>query len=148
MVVDTSAVLAILLAEPEAADYAQFIEDDPTPLISAASVFEAGIVLISRHGLEARVDLWDFIEQGGLQVEPVTAEQAELALDAYQRFGKGRHRAGLNFGDCFAYALCKVTGQPLLFKGKDFSQTDIATVPRRRIEDEHTQSFEQGEREA
>jgi ribonuclease VapC len=78
----------------------------------------------------------------------VTAEQADLALDAYQRYGKGRHRAGLNFGDCFAYALCKATGQPLLFKGQDFSQTDIAAVPRRRIEDDHTQSFEQGEREA
>jgi ribonuclease VapC len=139
MVVETSAVLAILLDEPEAAEFAQMIEDDPAPLISAASVFEAGIVLISRYGPDAR---------GDLQVEPVTAEQAELALDAYQRYGKGRHQAGLNFGDCFAYALCKATGQPLLFKGQDFSQTDIATVPRRRIEDAHTQSFEQGEREA
>ena len=90
---------------------------------------EAGIVLISRHGLEARGDLRDFLEQGGLQVEPVTTEQAELALDAYQRYGKGRHPAGLNFGDCFAYALCKATGQPLLFKGQDFSQTDIVIVP-------------------
>jgi len=137
-----------LLDEPEAAEFAQLIEDDLAPLISAASVLEAGIVLISRHGLEARGDLQDFLEQGGLQVEPVTAEQAELALDAYQRYGKGRHRAGLNFGDCFAYALCKATGQPLLFKGKDFSQTDIATVPRIRGEDEPTQSFDQGESEA
>jgi ribonuclease VapC len=127
-----------LLDEPEAAEFAQLIEDDLAPLISAASVLEAGIVLISRHGLEARGDLQDFLEQGGLQVEPVTAEQAELALDAYQRYGKGRHRAGLNFGDCFAYALCKATGQPLLFKGQDFSLTDIATVPRIRGEDEHT----------
>lgn len=78
----------------------------------------------------------------------MTVEQAELALDAYQRFGKGRHRAGLNFGDCFAYALCKATGQPLLFKGQDFSQTDIATVPRLRGEDAHPQSFEQGANEA
>jgi ribonuclease VapC len=148
MVVETSAVLAILLEEPEAAEFAQLIEDDPAPLISAASVLEAGIVLISRHGPDARDDLQDFLAQGGLQVEPVTAEQAELALDAYQRYGKGRHRAGLNFGDCFAYALCKAMGQPLLFKGQDFSQTDIATVLRRRSEDAHTQSFEQGEREA
>lgn len=125
MVVDTSAVLAILLQEPEAADYTQRIENDPHPLISAASVFEAGIVLISRYGPEARDDLRDFLEHAGLQIEPVTAEQADLALEAYQRFGKGRHRAGLNFGDCFAYALCKATGQPLLFKGNDFSQTDI-----------------------
>ena len=127
-----------LLDEPEAAEFAQLIEDDLAPLISAASMLEAGIVLISRHGLEARGDLQDFLEQGGLQVEPVTAEQADLALDAYQRYGKGRHRAGLNFGDCFAYALCKATGQPLLFKGQDFSLTDIATVPRIRGEDEHT----------
>src|SRR5215831_1689720 len=148
MVVETSAVLAILLAEPEAAEFAQLIEDDPAPLISAASMLEAGIVLISRYRPDARGDLQDFLAQGGLQVEPVTAEQAVLALDAYQRYGKGRHRAGLNFGDCFAYALCKATGQPLLFKGQDFSQTDIATVPRRRIEDEHPQSCEQGEREA
>lgn len=148
MVVDTSAVLAILLQEPEAVEYAQLIEDDPAPLISAASVFEAGIVLISRHGPEARGDLRDFIEQGGLQVEPVTTEQAELALDAYQRFGKGRHRAGLNFGDCFAYALCKAMGQSLLFKGTDFSQTDITSVPRIRGEDKRTQSFDQGENEA
>ena len=148
MVVETSAVLAVLFEEPEAAEFAQRTEDDPAPLISAASVLEAGIVLISRHGPDARDDLQDFLAQGGLQVEPVTAEQAELALDAYQRYGKGRHRAGLNFGDCFAYALCQATGQPLLFKGQDFSQTDIATVSRRWIEDEHTQSFEQGEREA
>ena len=148
MVVETSAVLAILLDEPEAAEFAQRIEDDPAPLISAASVLEAGIVLLSRYGPDARGDLQEFLAQGGLQVEPVTAEQADLALDAYQRFGKGRHLAGLNFGDCFAYALCKSTGQPLLFKGQDFSQTDIATVPRRRSEDAHTQSFEQGEREA
>ena len=148
MVVETSAVLAILLDEPEAAEFAQLIEDDPAPLISAASVFEAGIVLLSRHGPDARGDLQEFLAQGGLQVEPVTAEQADLALEAYQRFGKGRHPAGLNFGDCFAYALCKATGQPLLFKGQDFSLTDIATVPRRWSEDAHTQSCKQGEREA
>jgi ribonuclease VapC len=125
MVVDTSAVLAILLQEPEAADYTQRIENDLNPLISAASVLAAGIVLISRYGPEARDDLRDFLEHAGLQIEPVTADQADQALDAYQRFGKGRHRASLNFGDCFAYALCKATDQPLLFKGNDFSRTDI-----------------------
>jgi len=148
MVVETSAVLAILLDEPEAAEFARLIEDDPAPVISAASVFEAGIVLLSPYGPDARGDLQEFLEQGGLQVEPVTAEQADLALEAYQQFGKGRHPAGLNFGDCFAYALCQATGQPLLFKGQDFSQTDIAPVPRRRSEDAHMQPFEQGEREA
>jgi ribonuclease VapC len=134
MVVDTSAVLAILLEEPEAAEYAQLIEDDPAPLISAASVFEAGIVLISRHGLEARGDLRDFIEQGGLQVEPVTAEQAELALDAYQRFGKGRHRAGLNFGDCFALHCAKRRGNRCCSKARIFPrrilQPSLASVAR------------------
>jgi len=80
MVVETSAVLAILLEEPEAAEFAQLIEDDPAPVISAASVLEAGIVLISRHGPDARDDLQDFLAQGGLHVEPVTAEQADLAL--------------------------------------------------------------------
>src|SRR5215510_15533603 len=126
MVVETSAVLAILLEEPEAAEFAQLIEDDPAPVISAASVLEAGIVLISRHGPDARDDLQDFLAQGGLHVEPVTAEQAELALEAYQRYGKGRHRAGLNFGDCFAYALCQATGQPLLFKGQDFGRVPLS----------------------
>jgi ribonuclease VapC len=125
MVVDTSAVLAILLQEPEAAEFAQAIEEDPEPMISVASVIEAGIVLVTREGPGGRRDLRDFIAQGGLQVEPVTAEQAELALDAYERFGKGQHGAGLNFGDCFSYALAKATGQPLLFKGDDFSRTDI-----------------------
>ena len=148
MVVETSAVLAILLDEPEAAEFAQLIEEDPAPVISAASVLEAGIVLLSRHGPDARDDLQDFLAQGGLHVEPVTAEQATLALEAYQRYGKGRHRAGLNFGDCFTDALCKAMGQPLLCKGQDFAQTDIATVPRRRIAEDHTQSLEPGEREA
>ncbi len=132
MVVDTSAVVAILLEEPESAHYAQLIEDSPIPLISAASVFEAGIVLISRYGPEARDDLRAFVAQAGMQIEPVTVEQTEIALDAYQRFGKGRHRAGLNFGDCFAYALAKAMGQPLLFKGNDFSQTDIEAASRDR----------------
>jgi ribonuclease VapC len=81
-------------------------------------------------------------------IAPSTAAQAELALDAYQRFGKGRHRAGLNFGDCFAYALCKATGQALRFKGQDFSQTDITTIPRIRGDNEYLQSFDQGNSEA
>lgn len=132
MVVDTSAVVAILLEEPESAHYAQLIEDHPVPLISAASVFETGIVLISRYGPEARDDLRAFIAQAGMQIEPVTVEQTEIALDAYQRFGKGRHRAGLNFGDCFAYALAKAMGQPLLFKGNDFARTDIEAASRDR----------------
>ena len=119
-----------------AAAYAQSIENDPTPSISAASVFEAGIVLLRRYGPEALSDLQDLIEQSGLQIEPVTVEQAELALDAYQHFGKGRHNASLNFGDCFTYALAKAVGQPVLFKGNDFSQTDLEAVLLSRDEDE------------
>ena len=97
---------------------------------------------------KARRDLQDFLEQGGMQIEPVTVEQAELALDAYQRFGTGRHSAGLNFGDCFVYALSKATGQPLLSKGHDFSQTDIEIVPLSRSKGEQTPSSGQGESRA
>lgn len=129
MVVDTSAVLAILLQEEDAHLFAEAIETAERPLISAASVVEAGIVLVARHGPEARADLAALLEAGGLGVEPVTAEQGTLALDAFEAFGKGRGRgAALNYGDCFAYALAKASGQPLLFKGEDFSRSDIRSA--------------------
>lgn len=133
MVVDTSAILAILLQEEDAHLFAEAIETAERPLISAASVVEAGVVLVARHGPEARADLAALLEAGGLGVEPVTAEQSTLALDAFEAFGKGRgpgrdRGAALNYGDCFAYALAKASGQPLLFKGEDFSQTDIRSA--------------------
>ncbi len=126
MVVDTSAVLAILLQEDDAHRFAEAIEAAERPLISAANVVETGIVLVARYGAEARADLGALLEAGGIEVEPVTAEQSAIALDAFEYFGKGRGQgAALNFGDCFAYALAKASGRPLLFKGEDFSRTDI-----------------------
>ena len=127
MVIDSSAVLAILFQEPEARMFAAAIEADPAPLISAASVVEVGAVLLARHAKRARKDLADFLRESGVRVEAVDQNQAELALDAFERYGKGRgHPAQLNFGDCFSYALAKASGEPLLFKGADFSKTDVA----------------------
>ena len=127
MVVDTSAILAILLQEDDAERYAGALEATDRPLIAAASVVETGMVVMARLGADARADLEDLIRQGGFRVEALTMEHALVALDAFERFGKGSgHPAGLNFGDCLVYALAKLTGQPLLFKGDDFASTDIA----------------------
>ena len=129
MVVDSSAALAILLQEPDAEVFAAAIEAAPSPLISAASVVEVGAVLLSRQLLGAREDFADFLKESGVQVEPVSQEQADLALDAFERYGKSRgHPARLNFGDCFSYALAKATDEPLLYKGNDFSKTDISSA--------------------
>ncbi len=131
-VVDTSAILAILEEEPDAAIYAKAIAEADPPLISAASLLEAGIVILNKRGPKALKNVDRLIQEAGFQVESVTAQQARLALDAYAAYGKGqRSKAGLNYGDCFSYALAKVTGLPLLFKGKDFSETDIpSALPR------------------
>ena len=128
MVIDTSALVALLGMEAEAARLAAAIEADATRLISAASVVEAALVNQARHGPDGGRELDLLIAKAGLSVEPVTAQQAEIAREAWRRFGKGRHAAGLNFGDCFSYALAKATGEPLLFKGTDFTQTDLAVV--------------------
>ena len=129
MVVDSSAALAILLQEPEAEVFAAAIEAAPAPLISAATLVEVGAVLLARQTREARQDLADFLSESGLQVEPVSREQADLALDAFERYGKSRgHPARLNFGGCFPYALAKATGEPLLYKGDDFSKTDVLSA--------------------
>ena len=126
MVIDSSAVVAILFQEPDAPMFAAAIEAEPAPVISAASVVEVGLVLLSRKTKGARKDLADFLRESGVQVEAVDHSQAKLALDAFERYGKGGgHRAQLNFGDCFSYALAKATGKPLLFKGTDFSKTDV-----------------------
>lgn len=126
MVVDTSALVAILLLEPEAERFTKAIADARPRLISAANLFEAGIVIEGRLGFEAGGDLDEFVADVDLEIEPVTAAQVRLARQAYRTYGKGHHPAGLNFGDCFAYALAKTTGLPLLFKGADFAQTDVA----------------------
>ena len=124
MVVDTSAIIAILFEEPEMDRFEQLIAGTPDVLMSAASHLEAGVVVLGRHGPSylARVEL--ALQRFGITVVPVTPEQAILAIAAYERFGKGRHPAGLNYGDCFSYALAKARGEPLLAKGDDFTRTD------------------------
>ncbi|MDE2666018.1 MAG: type II toxin-antitoxin system VapC family toxin [Acidobacteriota bacterium] len=125
MIVDTSAVLAVLFAEADAEYYARSIIETSPCRISAANLLEAAIVVESRSGLAAGHELDVFLERAGIELVPVTPQQVEAARRAWRRFGKGNHPAGLNFGDCFAYALADATGEPLLFKGKDFAQTDI-----------------------
>jgi len=125
MVVDTSALVAIFLLEPEAERFAHTILEAPRAAISAANLLEAGIILDARIGHEDSSELGEFIVNVGLEIEPVTADQVRVARQAYRTYGRGNHPAGLNFGDCFAYALAKTTGLPLLFKGGDFAQTDI-----------------------
>jgi ribonuclease VapC len=128
MVVDTSALIALLNMEPESARLAVALESDPTRLVSAATVVEAGLVIESRFGSVGGRELDLLIAKAGLSIESVTADQADVAREAWRRYGKGRHSAGLNFGDCFSYALAKVTGEPLLFKGDDFIHTDVAAI--------------------
>jgi ribonuclease VapC len=125
MVIDTSAIVAIALNEPEAAAFEERIADAPLRLISAATVLETAMVIETRLGEQggAELDLW--LHKAGVAVIAVDAEHADLARRAWRRFGKGRHPAGLNFGDCFSYALAALTREPLLFKGDDFSKTDI-----------------------
>jgi ribonuclease VapC len=125
MVVDTSALVAIFLLEPEAEQFAHAILEAPRAAISAANLLEAGIILDSRIGHQDSSELDEFIVNVGLEVEPVTLNQVRVARDAYRTYGRGYHPAGLNFGDCFAYALAKTAGLPLLFKGGDFARTDI-----------------------
>ena len=127
MIVDSSALIAILRDEPEAADCARVIDEHPVRRISAASFVETAIVIDGSRDPIASRRFDDFIREAELTVEPVTAEQAHIAREAYRDFGKGSgHKARLNFGDCFAYALAKALNEPLLFKGNDFSHTDIA----------------------
>ena len=125
MVIDTSALLAIFLAEPERKSFLDLMIQAETRLISAANALETGIVLEARRGEAAGREFDLFVVRAGLQVVPVDSEQVEIARSAWRKYGKGRHPAGLNFGDCFAYALAKSLGKPLLTKGTDFTQTDI-----------------------
>lgn len=129
MVIDTSAILAVLLNEPEAPDLERRIAADPVRLISAATLVETAIVIESRLGDAGgrEFDLW--LHRLDAETVPVDAEQADMARRAWRRFGKGRHPAGLNYGDCFAYALAATRGEPLLFKGGDFSRTDLTAAP-------------------
>ena len=126
MVIDSSALLAILLDEPEAAEFLGIIKNSPSRRISAASFLETGMVL-RRDSSGQRQQLYeDLIVALRLSIAPVTEQQARTALAAFAVYGKGHgHPAGLNFGDCLAYALANVFAEPLLFKGNDFSFTDI-----------------------
>lgn len=128
MVIDTSALVAMLTGEPEAAGFEVAVGADPVRLMSVASYLEAAVVIEIRYGEPGgrEFDLW--LHRATVDLVSVDSSQAEAARAAYRRYGKGRHLAGLNFGDCFSYALAKVSGQPLLFKGDDFSHTDIARV--------------------
>ncbi|MBA3968462.1 MAG: type II toxin-antitoxin system VapC family toxin [Nitrospirales bacterium] len=125
MVIDSSAVLAILNDEPERRIFNETIEKAEICLISAASFVEASIVLEARKGYEGVRDFDLFVARAEIKLAEVDAEQAEIARTAFRNFGKGRHAANLNFGDCFSYALAKANSLPLLFKGNDFSQTDV-----------------------
>ena len=128
IVVDTSALIAILDREPDAALYAEAIAEADTPLISAATLLELHIVILNRHGASAAQIVDRLIQDAAFQIENFTAQHFELAREAYARYGKGKNVAGLNYGDCFSYALAKATGLPLLFKGQDFSKTDLLAV--------------------
>lgn len=129
MIVDTSALIAILRGEAEAARYAEAIEEATVRRISAATYVEAAAVIESGHDplVSRRFD--DLIREAELEIEPVTMEQAQLAREAYRDFGKASgHQAKLNFGDCFSYALARAMREPLLFKGDDFRYTDVASA--------------------
>ncbi|MHB8294003.1 MAG: type II toxin-antitoxin system VapC family toxin [Acidimicrobiales bacterium] len=126
MIVDTSAIIAILRDEPDADRYSGALAEATSPLISAGTYIEAAIVVDANGDpvLSGRFD--DLLAVARLRVEPVTARHAEIARQAYRNFGKGSgHPAGLNFGDCFSYALSRVVGEPLLYKGDDFTWTDV-----------------------
>jgi ribonuclease VapC len=128
MVVDTSALLAIFLAEPERKHFLGLITEAATRFISAANVLETGIVLEARRGEAAGREFDLFLYQARFDVVSADSEQMEIARIAWRKYGKGRHPAGLNFGGCFAYALAKTLGEPILFKGADFKHTDLVSV--------------------
>ena len=123
---DTSALVAILLGEPERDRFLATLADAEDPLISAATLIEASIVMRAKLGDEGVTDLDELLATAAARCVAVDAAQAVLARDAFARLGKRRASAGLNFGDCFSYALAKTAGRPLLFKGSDFSGTDVA----------------------
>jgi ribonuclease VapC len=128
MVLDSSALLAVLLNGPEAPAFLLALEADPVRLLSAANLLETAIVIEARVGEAGGRELDLMLHKAAIEVVAVDAGQAELARLAYRQFGKGRHAAGLNYGDCFAYALAQSAGEPLLFKGDDFSKTDVMVV--------------------
>ncbi|MBS0151156.1 MAG: type II toxin-antitoxin system VapC family toxin [Nitrospira sp.] len=128
IVIDTSAVVAILRDEAERRTFNEAIEEAKRCLVSAVSFVEASMVMEGRMGYDGLRDFDLFILKAGIEIVPVDVEQASIARGAFRKFGKGRHAANLNFGDCFSYALAKVMDAALLFKGHDFSRTDIESA--------------------
>lgn len=128
MIVDSSAIVAILNREPDAKRYEEALAAAPEGRISVANLLEASIVVEGRGGISAGYELDLLLNRYGIEPVPVTVEQLAAARRAWRRFGKGNHPAGLNFGDCFAYALAEAAGEPLLFKGDDFALTDVAAA--------------------
>jgi ribonuclease VapC len=132
MVIDSSAIVALLLGEPETEALVAAIAAVQRRVVSAGSYLESAIVISARSGSTAQAQLDELLDSLGIAILPFTREQADTTIEAYRRYGKGSgHPANLNFGDCFAYALAKLTDEPILFKGNDFSQTDLRpAVPR------------------
>jgi ribonuclease VapC len=128
MMIETSALTAILLNEPEALRLVNAISVCPTRRLPSSCLFEASIIQLGRKGDDGLRNLDLFLARARIEVVPFTESHAGIAREAFRRFGKGRHPAGLNFGDCMAYALAKETGEELLFKGTDFALTDIAVA--------------------
>jgi len=128
MIIDTSALVAILDQEPEADRIARAIAAASDRMLSAANLVEAGMVMQARRGDEGLRDLDLLLAKLKIEIIPFTAKQAEIARKAFRRYGRGRHGAKLNFGDCFAYALANDEQAPLLFKGDDFGQTDVTVT--------------------
>lgn len=128
MIIDTSAIVAILFNEDDAQVYAEAISLADSCRVSAATFVEAAIVVESQTKNNGSRQLDAFIRRAAISIEPVTEDQAHIARQAFTDFGKGRHPAELNYGDCFSYALSKATREPLLFKGKDFAKTDVSAA--------------------
>ena len=128
MIVDTSALVAVLFDEPDSERYATAMAQAARCRMSAANFLEAALVVEGRAGISGAQELDIFIETAEIEIVPVSVEQARVARRAWREFGKGNHPAGLNFGDCFAYALAKIAGEPILYKGDDFTLTDVESA--------------------
>ena len=128
MIVDTSSLVAVLFDEPDSERYATAMAQAARCRMSAANFLEASLVVEGRAGISGAQELDIFIETAEIEIVPVSVEQARVARRAWREFGKGNHPAGLNFGDCFAYALAKVAGEPILYKGDDFTLTDVESA--------------------
>jgi len=128
MVIDSSVLIAILFGEPDREPFKRAIDAAPTRLVSAVTKLESGLVMVGRFGPEGGRQLDGLLRDIAASIVPFTDHHADIARDAFVRYGKGRHKAGLNFGDCASYALAIAEAEPLLFKGTDFGSTDVEVV--------------------